>query len=86
MENNNITEKEKPEEFLDEVSRTITVEYAPTTCRPLFYPKNDTAETFLELMKKKSFTKNQLEYLKKRGFIVKVTFSQGFYAGHEPKI
>lgn len=54
----------------------IKVSYADVLTRSLFYPENEMAKDLAHLMRRKSFTKKEIEYLRAMGFVVNVSVRQ----------
>lgn len=52
------------------------VSYADVLRRALFYPENQIARDFAYLMRRKSFTKKELEYLKNMGFQISISIRE----------
>lgn len=50
----------------------IVVSYADVLTRPLFYPQNVFSKALTDLMRRKTFTKLELEQLQRMGFKVTV--------------
>lgn len=50
----------------------IEISYANVLFRPLFYPENQFSKSLCYLMDRISFTKTEVEFLKKMGFPVEI--------------
>lgn len=60
-------------ENTQESKNIVEVEYAMTTGKHLFYPKNDNAQHFVFLKgQRKSFNKEDLQKMKLLGFEIKI--------------
>ena len=51
----------------------LKVSYADVLTRPLFYPENDFAQKLAVLMRRKTFTKKEVDFLREIGFNVEVS-------------
>ena len=51
----------------------IKVSYADVLTRPLYYPENDFAADLVILMRRKSFTKAEIDFLRSMGCKVEVS-------------
>ena len=61
----------------------IKVSYADVLTRPLYYPENDFAQKLATLVRRKTFTKNEVDAMRKMGFVVEIgireiTIPEGF--------
>lgn len=50
----------------------VKISYADVLTRPLFYPVNKFAYALAILMRRKTFTKTEIEHMRAMGFIVEV--------------
>jgi hypothetical protein len=51
----------------------VQLSYADVLTRPLFYPENDFARDMAHLMRRKCFTKKEVEYMRSMGINVSIS-------------
>jgi len=59
-------------DYDDKSLPVVKISYADVLTRPLFYPVNKFAYALAILMRRKTFTKTEIEHMRAMGFIVEV--------------
>jgi hypothetical protein len=59
-------------DYEDKGLPTVKVSYADVLTRPLFYPVNKFAYGLAILMRRKTFTKIEIEHMRAMGFVVEI--------------